>query len=262
MALRFDFKALVAFDVHILKRPNAENDYSKKVLALGKSYFDTLSNYDKITLQKNIIAGLPGSEESFTLEQFQKHLDRYKRINSSALRNNLISFLKEIAPLTEKLNLKLSIHPDDPPFDILGLPRVVSTKSDLEALFAAVPNVSNGLCYCTGSLGARSDNDLVSILNTFSDRIHFLHLRNVKRDTELSFYEDDHLKGDAPMAEIVRTVITLSKERKVRIPMRPDHGHQMLDDLNKTTNPGYSAIGRLRGIAELRGVELGIASTL
>ncbi len=262
LALRFDLIALITFDVYILKRPNAEKDYSEKQLSIAKTYFDGLSDDEKLTLQKNIIAGLPGSEESFTLQQFQKHLDTYQDIDANTLRKNLIFFLNEICPVADKAGLILSIHPDDPPFGILGLPRVVSTQSDFDAIFTAVPNTSNGLCFCTGSLGARADNELLSILSAFSERVNFLHLRNVKRDTETSFYESDHLDGDIPMVEVVRKIAEISKERQVSIPVRPDHGHQMLDDLSKTTNPGYSAIGRLRGIAELRGLELGIASTL
>lgn len=262
LALRFDLIALIAFDVYILRRPNAEKEYSKEFINRAKTYFNTLSADEKLVLQKNIIAGLPGSEESFTVQQFQAHLDRYKNIDATALRKNLLFFLSEICPIADKNELKLSIHPDDPPFSILGLPRVVSVQSDFDAIFKGVPNISNGLCFCTGSLGARKDNELLSILDSFSDRINFLHLRNVRICSDSSFHESDHLDGEVPMVAIVKSIIQISKNRKVSIPVRPDHGHQMLDDLHKTTNPGYSAIGRLKGIAELRGLELGIASLL
>lgn len=257
-ALRFDFKALIAFDVYILKRPEAKNDYSKNQLKGAKIYFDSMSEQEKVLLQQNIIAGLPGSEESFTLEKFQNQLNKYASINENRLRKHLIYFLNEICPLADEIGIKLAIHPDDPPFNILGLPRIVSTKNDLEKLFKTVQNASNGLCFCTGSLGARADNDLPSILHAFSDRINFLHLRNVRLEGGGSFHEADHLVGGVNMAKIVSGIIKLSKDRKVSLPMRPDHGHQMLDDINKKTNPGYSAIGRLRGIAELRGLELGL----
>lgn len=262
LALRFDFVALAAFDVFLLKRPLARNDYSKKELALAETYFKNLSDDEKRNLQKNIIAGLPGSEESFTLDQFQNSLNSYEQIDSEALRKNLILFLKEICPLTDEIGVKLAIHPDDPPFGILGLPRVVSTKEDLEILFKEVPNSSNGLCFCTGSLGAREDNDLTDILNAFSKRIYFLHLRNVTLEKNKSFHEANHLEGSANMVAVMKAIIKMSNKRKVRIPMRPDHGHQMLGDLQKQTNPGYSAIGRLRGLAELRGLELGLAAAI
>ncbi|MDT0622468.1 mannonate dehydratase [Croceitalea vernalis] len=262
LALRFDLKALIAFDAFILNRPNAKNDYSKELIAAADYYFKSMSLHEKYELQQNIIAGLPGSEESFTLNQFQEHLDLYKQLDAERLRSHLVFFLKELCPLADSLGLKLAIHPDDPPFDILGLPRVVSSHKDLIFLFDEVANPSNGLCFCTGSLGAKKDNDLIAILNNFKDRINFLHLRNVTLEEDGSFYEANHLQGSTDMTAIVRTIIELSKERQVNIPMRPDHGHQILDDLLKNTNPGYSAIGRLKGLAELRGLEKGIIAML
>jgi len=263
-ALRFDQIAFAAFELHILKRPGAEQAYSITEQSQALSYFNNMSQVEIDKLTSNIIAGLPGAEEGYTLAEFQAQLDRYQGINKDKLREHLALFLQELMPICDKNGLKLAIHPDDPPRPILGLPRVVSTIEDIDWLTEKVPSKMNGITMCTGSYGVRGDNDLVNMIKQHGSRIYFTHLRSTQReDNQLSFHEAAHLEGDVDMYNVVMEILREEQKREQNgdlrlIPMRPDHGHQMLDDLNKKTNPGYSCIGRLKGLAEVRGLELAL----
>ena len=261
-ALYFNRVDYLVFDLYLLKRPGAEKDYSAAELSKAKKRSEELTEEQKKKLYSNMMLGLPGSDDSFTPELVLTELKKYEGIDAKKLKEHLFYFLNQIVPVAEDCGLKMAIHPDDPPYSVLGLPRIMSTENDAASMLEAVPSPANGLCFCTGSFGARADNDIPKMLKRFGDHVHFLHLRNTKRDSEGNFYEADHLAGDTNMFEVVKEVVQIQKRRNISLPMRPDHGHQMLDDLKKKTYPGYSAIGRLRGLAELRGLEYGIYQSL
>lgn len=261
-ALLYNQDAFTYFDVYLLKRPNAENDYSEVEKESALQFGNQLSEEEKQLLFKNVLLGLPGSKINFTAEQILSLLDNYANIDNQKLRENLIYFLSEVAPVAEENGAKLAIHPDDPPFSVLGLPRIVSTENDIKKILEAVPLKANGLCYCTGSLGANKNNNLEQIIEDCGDRIHFLHLRNTFRESDTIFRESEHLKGDTKMEVIVEKLLVLMNKTKVSLPIRPDHGFLHDVDETKETYPGYSLTGRLKGLAELRGLEIGIAYKL
>ena len=263
-ALRYHAPAVAAFDLYILERPGAFDDFTPSQQQKAKEFLDQLSKHDRETLINTVMAGLPGTDEVFTIAEFREHLEKYSETDAPALKRNLAYFLRAIIPYAEKFGIKMCIHPDDPPFPILGLPRVVSNEQDIRYIYDAVNSPNNGLTFCTGSFGVNADNDLPGMIQRLGDRIHFIHLRSTKRDEHGNFFEADHLAGDVDMYAVMKALLEeqqkrINAERKdINMPFRPDHGHKMLDDLHKKTNPGYSAIGRLRGLAELRGLELGI----
>jgi mannonate dehydratase len=259
-ALRFEKSAFVAFDLFMLRRPGAEKDYTKEEIVKAEKRYAVMSEAEKETIYRNTLLGLPGSEERFTEEQILAALRTYEGIDAAKLKQHLFYFLQQVVPVAEAAGLKMAIHPDDPPYPILGLPRIVSTERDARELLECAPSPANGLCFCTGSYGVRADNDLPGMVRRLGDHIHFIHLRATKRDAEGNFFEADHLDGDVDMVAVIRELLAVQKKQGLSIPMRPDHGHQMLDDLKKTTYPGYSAIGRLRGLAELRGVQRALAA--
>lgn len=261
-ALYFERAAFIAFDLFLLKRPHAIKDYSSVEIENATTRFASMDEAEKNKIFNNAMLGLPGTTEAFTAEKILAALENYKHIDAAKLKEHLFYFLQQVVPVAEKVGLKMAIHPDDPPYSVLGLPRIVCTEKDVEELLAAAPSPANGLCFCTGSFGARADNDLVKMIKRFGNHVHFLHLRSTKKDEDGNFYEADHLDGDADMYEIIKEALMIMKRNNISIPMRPDHGHQMLDDLKKTTYPGYSAIGRLRGLAELRGVEYAISRSM
>lgn len=261
-ALYFNRLDYLVFDLYLLGRPGAEKEYTDTELQKAKQHYEQMPEERRKNLFSNMMLGLPGSDDAFTPEKVLGELKKYEGIDTAKLKQHLFYFLQQVVSVAEECGVAMAIHPDDPPYPVLGLPRIVSTEQDAAEIINTVPSSSNGLCFCTGSYGARADNDIVRMLKRFGDNVHFLHLRNTKRDEEGNFFEADHLGGDTDMYEVIKEVVLLQRRRNVSIPMRPDHGHQMLDDLKKKTYPGYSAIGRLKGLAELRGVEYGVFRAL